>query len=138
MDNKKKTKTTMMYIQQYPMTFDAWYYLSMFDQLHDINIFNCFLNLPEADEAIPIALDYTTLAQEQLQDQYLLQRRMQHPLQFPNQQFQGIELIAYQASPNNPWKVCLPMQQLQEIVNWYHQAFSHCGRQRMMQTISTL
>jgi hypothetical protein len=62
---------------------------------------------------------------------------MVHPLQYPNQHFQGIELISYQPTPNAVWKICVPSQQVQDLVTWFHQALGHCGIHRLNNSIGT-
>ncbi len=59
-------------LQMHTMTFDSWYSSSLYDQLDDPGIFDCFFNLPDVVNP-PIVLDYTTLAREQLRDHELLQ-----------------------------------------------------------------
>ena len=67
------------------LTLDCWHSSSMFDHLDDPDVFECFLNLPDTGDDIPLALDYLRLSQDQLLDPHLLRNQIQHPTQFPNQ-----------------------------------------------------
>jgi hypothetical protein len=104
--------------------------------LNNKDLVDCFLNLPELN-VDPFPLDFAHLAQGQQLDQILLQRRMVHPMQYPNQQFQGVELISFRPTPNAVWKICIPSQQLQALVAWFHQALGHCGMHRLNDSIGT-
>jgi hypothetical protein len=104
--------------------------------LGNVDFVNCFLNLPDL-QAAPFPLDFPHIAQGQQLDQRLLQRYMVHPLQYPNQHFQGIELISFRLTPNAVWKICIPSQQLQDLVTWFHQALGHWGKHRLNSSICT-
>jgi hypothetical protein len=62
--------------------------------LNDTELVDCFLNLPDLN-ADPFPLDFAHIAQGQQLDQELLQQRTVHPIQYPNQRFQGVELILF-------------------------------------------
>ena len=129
------SKTMYIEAQQAEGEFDAYYASCMYDHLNDKDVHDCFLNLPLEDGATAIALDYHQLAQAQLADPDLQQRRWQHPMQHPNNMLSGVHLITYKKDASTPWKICLPTQQLQQIVHWYHEALAHSGANRLFQTI---
>jgi transposase InsO family protein len=104
--------------------------------LSDVDLVDCFLNLPDL-HAAPFPLDFAHIAQGQQLDQSLLHRRIMHPMQYPNQQFQGIELMSYRPTADAAWKICIPSQQLEELVSWFHQALGHCGIHRLNDSIGT-
>ena len=72
--------------------------------LDDKEMLECFLNLPAQDE-IPFALDLQQIAQGQNNDPELLQRRMQHPMQYPEQHFGDIRILPFQPTPESRWKI---------------------------------
>jgi hypothetical protein len=92
----------------------------------DDELLECFLNLPDAND-IPFALDLECLAQGQNEDPALWQKCMQHPLQYPEQNFGNTHVLLFQPTPTTAWKICIPTQQLDEVVQWYHLALNHCG-----------
>jgi hypothetical protein len=95
---------------------------------------DCFLNLPNEDE-LPLALDLQLIATGQRNDQSLWQRHLAHPIQYPEQQFGEIQLLTYRPLPNAQWKICVPTQQLCDLIQWCHQALSYCGLHRLLKTI---
>ena len=117
---------------------EAMYSASMYDCLDHPDVATCFLHLPEEEGfSSPLALDYQRLAQLQQQDPELQQRRWQHPMQFPSLQMGSTQLIAHQPLPNEDAKFCLPTQQLSKLVQWYHEALSHCGAERLYKSINS-
>ena len=104
--------------------------------LDDEEMLECFLNLPAQDE-IPFALDLQQISQGQNNDPELLQRRMQHPMQYPKQQFGDIHILSFQPTPESRWKICIPTQQLENITNWFHTVLNRCGFQRLLKTLNT-
>ena len=58
-------------------------------------------------------------------------------MQFPTINIAGTPLTAFQPTPADDYKFCLPTQELPSIVNWYHEALSHCGAERLHQLINT-
>jgi hypothetical protein len=103
--------------------------------IDDNELLECFLNLPDKNE-LPFALDLQRIAQGQQQDQELWQRRLAHPLSYPEQQFGDIRVLSYRPNATAQWKICIPTLQLADLVNRYHQALSHCGLHRLLKTIS--
>jgi hypothetical protein len=103
--------------------------------LDDEELLECFLNLPDAND-LPFALDLERIAQGQNNDPALWQSRMQHPLQYPEQQFGNTRVLSYKPTPTSVWKICIPTQQLENVVQWFHQALNHCGLHRLLKTIS--
>jgi hypothetical protein len=103
--------------------------------LHDKELLQCFLNLQDAND-IPFALDLACIAQGQQQDQELWQRRLSHPLKYPEQQFGDVQVLCFKNEPNAAWKICIPSQQFEDLVNWLHQALNHFGLHRLLTTIS--
>jgi hypothetical protein len=105
--------------------------------LDDTELVNCFLKVPDLN-VDPFPLDFAHLTQGQQLDQELLQQRIGHLMQYPNQLFQGIELISFRPTPNAVWKICIPTQQLvQTLVSWFHQALGHFGVHRLNESIGT-
>jgi hypothetical protein len=70
-------------------------------------LLKCFLNLPDGNK-LPFALDLQRIAQGQQQDQELWQRRLAHPLSYPEQQFGDIRALSYRPNANAQWKICIP------------------------------
>jgi hypothetical protein len=65
----------------------------------------------------------------------LWQKRIAHPMRYPERQFGQVWLLTYLLTPNAQWKICVPMQQLCNLMQWYHQALSHCGLHHLLRTI---
>jgi hypothetical protein len=61
---------------------------------------------------------------------------MIHPLQYPEQQFGNTLVLSFQPVPNGSWKRCVPTQQLEYVINWFHFALNHCGLHRLLTTIN--
>jgi hypothetical protein len=38
--------------------------------------------------------------------------------------------------PNALWKICIPSQQLEDLVTWFHRVLNHCGFHRLLTTIN--
>ena len=112
---------------------------TLFDEryayLDDEEVMQCFMNVPDPAALPAIVLDYPRLAQEQVQDEELQQRRAANPVQYPSKRINNVTLIAHQPTPNAPYRFCLPTQSLQAIVEWYHETLAHCGYTRLAATI---
>jgi hypothetical protein len=102
--------------------------------LDNEELLECFLNLPDAVD-LPFALDLEQIAHRQQNDPALWQRRLAYPLQYPEQQFDNTRVLSFQPAPNAPWKICIPMQQLEEVTSWFHLALNHCGLHRLLSTM---
>jgi hypothetical protein len=94
------------------------------------------LNLPDLNYQ-PFPIDLAHIAQGQRNNQTLLQQRMLHPLLYPSQYFNGLELISYQPTPTAPWQICIPMNQLNVLVLWFHAVLGHCRIHRLCNSIAT-
>jgi hypothetical protein len=104
--------------------------------LDDEDLLECFLNLPDENH-LPFALDLGRIAQGQAAlDMELTQRQMQHPIQYPEQQFDNVQILSFKPNPTARWKICIPTQQLENIVNWFHLSLNHCGLHWLMSTMS--
>jgi hypothetical protein len=94
--------------------------------LDDDELLECFLNLPDAVD-LPFALDKQQISQRQQNKPALWQQQMAHPLQYPKQHFGNIRVLSFQPAASFPWKICIPTQQLEDVINWFHFALNHCG-----------
>jgi hypothetical protein len=47
----------------------------------------------------------------------LTQQQMQHPIQYPEQQFDNVQILSFKPNPTARWKICIPTQQLENMVN---------------------
>jgi hypothetical protein len=103
--------------------------------LDDNKLLECFLNLPDEND-LPFTLDLQRIATGQQNNQALWQRCLTNPLRYPEQYFGNTQVLTYLPTPNSEWKICIPTQQLQDLVNWYHKALSHCGLHRLLKTIT--
>jgi hypothetical protein len=100
----------------------------------DPELVECFLNLPDLNEQ-PFPLDFEHIAQGQQAD--ASQRRMAHPLSYPSQFLQGLELMSYRATPTATWQICIPSDQLIVLVQWFHAVLGHCGIHRLRDSMAT-
>jgi hypothetical protein len=66
-----------------------------------------------------------------------LQQRMLHPIWYPSQFFQGVELISYKPTPTTAWRIFIPTDQLIALVCWFHQVLGHPGIPRLRDLIAT-
>jgi hypothetical protein len=62
---------------------------------------------------------------------------MLHPIQYPAQFFQGMELISYRPTPKTAWRICIPTNQLLALVRWLHQVLGHPGIHGLRDLIAT-
>ena len=96
---------------------------------------DCFLYHPLDDDRDPYPLDYELLQHAQFDDQELQLVAAQDHETYPVQQFNGIPLICY-AQNDKPWRICIPDQHLNRVVDWYHRILGHSGITRVHDTIA--
>jgi hypothetical protein len=105
--------------------------------LDDVDLLDCFVNLPPAEET-PFVLDYRTILEAQLRDARLKLLREKHPDRFVDKTLgHDLDLCCYiDKDKNKPWRVYLPDELLQPAVKWYHQTLGHLGQRRLEDTMS--
>jgi hypothetical protein len=45
-------------------------------------------------------------------------------------------VLSYRPTPDAQWRICIPTQQLEDVINWFHFALNHCRLHRLLATIS--
>ena len=82
-------------------------------------------------------LDHTTIANEQNQDAELEHLVQLCPNVFIHQMLvHDLFVRCYIPETNAPWKIYLPNQLLEPVIQWYHLALSHVGASRLYDTMS--
>lgn len=115
----------------YTDPLDSFYSMA----IDDCDLLDCFINLP-ASSGIPFVLDYETISEGQIGDARLLALRQQKPDSIANQQLApGLHIACYIPSPNEPWKIFLPTNLLDQAIQWYHLALGHIGISRLYDTM---
>ena len=120
----------------YVDTSDA--FCSVFD---DLDLFECYVNLPVMTPTQPTPLDFTWIRQQQQQDNRLQQLAQNNPQVYVSRAFTDtVSLITYVRpgdNPNNEWKICLTQDMLLPMVRWYHDFLGHPGQTRLLETLLT-
>lgn len=81
-------------------------------------------------------MDFATIAAAQNQDLDLIQQAQARPNMFQRRPLAtDTEVYFYQATPDGPWKIYLPVNLLHNVVRWYHLALRHCGISRLADTL---
>jgi Integrase zinc binding domain len=102
----------------------------------DDEMLECFLNFPSVDHVHPFVLDFGTIRTGQQQDPVLLAHLQREPQKFANLVMaNNISLIVYIPELGQPWKICIPSMQLDNIIRFYHQALNHLGVWRTVDSI---
>ena len=99
-------------------------------------LLECLLHHPHLPDEIVFPLDYPLLRSRQLQDIILQQQQQNNPDKYPTINLDGIELICYVITTEEPWCIAIPETLLASIISWYHQILSHIGMTRFYNTIS--
>ena len=100
------------------------------------DLLDCFVNLPSS-EGIPFVLDYNTIAEAQSRDARLEQLRQENAQQFVQQLLAPNTYVwSYIPKPDDPWKIYLPTELLEQTTRWYHLALSHQGQNRLYDTMA--
>ena len=75
----------------------------------------------------------TTRAQDRDADLQML--KAEHPLQYVDRLLApDIHVCCYTAQPDDPWRIYLLDELLENAVRWYHLALSHIGSNRLHDT----
>ena len=102
----------------------------------DDGVLQCYVSFPEVDLQHPFLLDFNTMARQQAHDVVWQQMLQRQPGKFAvRDQANGVKLICHQQNPAEPWKICIPTDMLDNIINWYHQVLSYIGMSRLIDTI---
>ena len=92
-----------------------------------------FLNTPPG----PNPMDYARISQLQTADNRLQQLRIQNPAQHSLRPFNNHQLICFQKTPQDSWKICVPDSMLNELITWFHHVLLHVGSNRLSSSIAT-
>jgi RNase H-like domain found in reverse transcriptase/Reverse transcriptase (RNA-dependent DNA polymerase)/Integrase zinc binding domain len=107
-----------------------------FSILDDQEMLECFLNFPDVDHAHPFVLDFEHIRNGQQQDLALLAFLQREPMKYANMLMaNNVSLIVYIPEPGQPWKICIPSEQLDSIILFYHQALNHLGIRRTVESM---
>ena len=104
--------------------------------LEDPEMLQCFLNFPELDKDTVFALDYAAISTAQQSDERLQKLLKSHPQEYAPKVFSesGPQVICYMPSKDR-LKICIPDSKVDNIVQFYHYALVHPGKERMLGTI---
>jgi hypothetical protein len=107
-------------------------------EMDDPALLDCFLNHPPLEEIPYFPLEYREIQQRQFADDDLNALRQEKPYQFPVIDMgNNVQLICYQPIPNEAWKIAVPTNMLDDLINWYHTTLNHIGMTRLYETIAT-
>ena len=110
-------------------------YFSMAIEPSD-DLAHCFAHLPD-QAGIPFQLDFGTIAEAQGRDADLAASKAEHPLQYVDQLLAtDTNICCYTAQPDDPLRIYLPDELLENSIRWYHLALSHVGSNRLFDTMS--
>jgi len=93
----------------------------------------CLVNNPPMQE-LQYPLSYTSIAQNQQQDESLLQALHDNPTQFKMKAFNNINIIVH-VTTNGKERICIPEASLGPIIVWYHLTLMHAGQNKLHDTI---
>jgi hypothetical protein len=102
--------------------------------IDDPDLLDCFVHLPDQQD-IPFQMDFQTIAQAQSQDAALLEQSQSEPYKVQRRNYDGTQVYCYISSPGGPSRIYLPINLLQDTVQWYHLALGHCGTSRLADTL---
>ena len=106
--------------------------------LDDLELLDCFLNLPDLEETEHNPLNYTWIQQEQQNDASLLALQERYPQRYITQAI-GYQNIICHVKPGDPqtsWKIALPTTVITPVLRWYHQVLGHPGQRRLHAAMS--
>lgn len=99
------------------------------------DLVDCFVHLPD-QAGLPFVLSYDTIADAQTRDAELTALVQRNPQQFIQQQLAPNVLVyCYIPAQNEPWKIYLPNELLNDAIHWYHLSLSHLGSSRLYDTM---
>ena len=84
------------------------------------------------------SLDYQHIADCQARDNKLQLLIQQKPEIYVVRNMGPCKLITRQGQDARSWKICIPDELLDRIIDWYHQVLSHTGYMRIYGTISSI
>jgi transposase InsO family protein len=102
--------------------------------LNDTSILECYVNYP--DPQVLAFPSFQFIWQHQQQDTELQAARQLHPSKYPIMNVGGVDLIVYLHAPNAPWRIAIPDQLLDHMIQWYHQSLNHSGMTNLFASIS--
>ena len=105
--------------------------------MDDCPLLECFLDHPEPTDIV-FLLDSTLLRQQQFDDFMLQQVHLDHPEKYPFPDFSDMQLICCTPNPMDSWKISIPTQELDNIIQWYHLVLNHVDMTRLHLTIISI
>ena len=100
------------------------------------DLVHCFAHLPD-QSGIPFQLDFGTIAQAQERDAALTALKAKFPLQYVDRLLAtDTNVCCHTTKPDDPLRIYLPDELLENSVRWYHLALSHVGSNRLFDTMS--
>jgi Reverse transcriptase (RNA-dependent DNA polymerase)./Integrase core domain. len=94
----------------------------------------CYINSPPLQE-LQYPLNYNDIAQQQIEDQLLLQAMQCNPTRFRVKNIKNVDLIVQTNQPDGKERICIPETALKPIVVWYHLTLMHPGETKLFDTI---
>jgi hypothetical protein len=103
--------------------------------LDDDQLLQCFLNYPDVDVQHPFMVNFQTIAAGQAADPHLQAMLQEQPTRYARHiMADNTQLIVY-VRQGQPWRICIPEAQLNDLVAWYHEVLNHLGITRLCETI---
>jgi transposase InsO family protein len=104
-------------------------------EIDDESLLNCFLYHPDLGGNVYFPVDYEIIQQHQNRDVNLQEQTRIDPNRYHPQPFGNINLICYNNTPTEPWRIVIPNTLIDMVIDWYHQILSHVGMTRLYETI---
>jgi hypothetical protein len=99
-------------------------------------LLDCFLNHPPLEDIPCFPLECREMQQRQFADANLNTLRHEKPHQFPASDM-GNDAICCQPLPNQAWKIAVPTNMIDDLINCHHVALNHIGMTRLHETTAT-
>lgn len=91
-----------------------------------------YLNVPPGSNPT----SYARIATSQQNSQQLLNARNRDPHMYEQQTFNGHQIWVHKThSSDNNWRICIPQDLENELINWYHHVLIHPGSSRLYQSM---
>lgn len=108
-----------------------------FWHLDKSSLTTCLLHYTQLPDIIVFPLKYSLIADQQQQDEGLLETMEEKPQKFHYIQLGKHNIICYIKQENELWKICIPESLVYSIMKWYHEQLNHIGMTRLTCTIAT-
>ena len=108
--------------------------------LDELELLDCFLNLPEMDAPEENPLNYAHIRDCQKEDNFLSQRIKKYPERYVEKELEpGVNVMCYippkSSDPDTDWRIALPDNMVKSTVDWFHLVMGHPGTKRLREAL---